>query len=92
MTTALVMTGSDRPKLVTRANVDFLSDRFRELNNDLELALGAYNGGEGRMGRLPGGGSRSFCDAVVYNAIPPETRDYVPMVLATAWLFLHPED
>lgn len=79
-------------KLITQANVAFLNDRFRELNNDLELALGAYNGGEGRMRRLAGGGSRSFWDAPVYNAIPPETRDYVPMVMAAAWLFLHPED
>ena len=35
------------PALITRANVAYLNDRFRELNNDLELALGAYNGGEG---------------------------------------------
>jgi membrane-bound lytic murein transglycosylase D len=24
--------------------------------------------------------------------LPPETRDYVPYVLAAAWLFLHPEE
>lgn len=80
------------PTLITRANVAYLNDRFRELNNDLELALGAYNGGEGRMRRLAAGGARGFWDAPVYNALPPETRDYVPMVLAAAWLFLHPED
>ncbi len=80
------------PALITRANADYLNDRFRELNNDLELALGAYNGGEGRMRRLSGNGSRGFWEAPVYNALPPETRDYVPMVLAAAWLFLHPED
>lgn len=80
------------PTLVTRANAAYLNDRFRELNNDLELALGAYNGGEGRMRRLSGNGSRGFWDAPVYNAVPPETRDYVPMVLAAAWLFLHPQD
>ena len=77
---------------VTAANAAYLDDRFRELNNDLELALGAYNGGEGRMRRLAAGGKRSFWDAPVYNALPPETRDYVPMVLAAAWLFLHPEE
>src|SRR5690606_6574242 len=27
-----------------------------------------------------------------YGQLPPETRDYVPYVLAAAWLFLHPED
>ena len=80
------------PTLITQANAAYLNDRFRELNNDLELALAAYNGGEGRMRRLAGGSTRSFWDAPVYNALPPETRDYVPMVLAAAWLFLHPDD
>lgn len=80
------------PALITRANVAYLNDRFRELNNDLELALGAYNGGEGRMRRLSANGARGFWDAPVYNSLPPETRDYVPMVLAAAWLFLHPEN
>jgi membrane-bound lytic murein transglycosylase D len=77
---------------ITEANVAFLNDQFRVFNNDLELALAAYNGGEGRVGRLAGGGQRRFWDAPVYNALPPETRDYVPMVMAAAWLFLHPDD
>lgn len=80
------------PTLITRANVAYLNDRFRELNNDLELALGAYNGGEGRMRRLSANGARGFWETPVYNGLPPETRDYVPMVLAAAWLFLHPQD
>jgi len=29
--------------------------------------------------------------AKIYFELNPETRDYVPMVLAAAWLFLHPE-
>lgn len=77
---------------ITEANVAFLNDQFKVFNNDLELALAAYNGGEGRVGRLAGGTQRRFWDASVYNALPPETRDYVPMVLAAAWLFLHPDD
>ncbi len=77
---------------ITEANVAFLNDQFRVFNNDLELALAAYNGGEGRVGRLAGGSTRRFWDAPVYNALPPETRDYVPMVIAAAWLFLHPDD
>lgn len=79
------------PTAATRANVAYLNDRFRELNDNLELALGAYNGGEGRMRRLSPDGRRSFWDPAVWNSLPPETRDYVPMVLAAAWLFLHPE-
>jgi membrane-bound lytic murein transglycosylase D len=27
----------------------------------------------------------------VYAQFPPETRDYVPMVIAAAWLYLHPK-
>ncbi|MDZ4812868.1 MAG: transglycosylase SLT domain-containing protein [Pseudomonadota bacterium] len=77
---------------ITEANVAFLNDQFRVFNNDLELALAAYNGGEGRVGRLAGGTQRRFWDAHVYNALPPETREYVPMVIAAAWLFLHPDD
>jgi membrane-bound lytic murein transglycosylase D len=81
------------PALSTRANVRYLNDRFRELNHNLELALAAYNGGEGRVGRLyRNNGGKSFWNARVYAQLPPETRDYVPMVLAAAWLFLHPAD
>lgn len=76
---------------ITGANVRYLNDQLALLNNDLELALGAYNGGEGRMGRLSPKGSRGFWDPRVYGNLPPETRDYVPMVLAAAWLFMHPE-
>ena len=80
------------PTAATRANVAYLNDQFRVLNNNLELALGAYNGGEGRMQRLSPHGSRAFWDAKVFNNLPVETRDYVPMVLAAAWLFLHPDE
>lgn len=77
---------------ITEANVAYFNDQFRVFNDDLELALAAYNGGEGRVGRLAGGGGHSFWEPRVYNALPPETRDYVPMVLAAAWLYLHPDD
>ncbi|MCK7594667.1 lytic transglycosylase domain-containing protein [Pseudomarimonas salicorniae] len=81
------------PQMSTRANVRYLNERFAEFNNDLALALAAYNGGEGRVGRLVRQhGRRSFWDAGINRQLPSETRDYVPMVLAAAWLFLHPED
>ena len=80
------------PAAASRANVAYLNEQFRTFNNSLELALGAYNGGEGRMGRLSRNGSRNFWDPAVFNQLPPETRDYVPMVLAAAWLFLHPDE
>jgi membrane-bound lytic murein transglycosylase D len=76
----------------TRANAAYLNERFAELNNNLALALAAYNGGEGRLARLSNKGARDFWSPQVFNALPPETREYVPMVLAAAWLFLHPTD
>jgi membrane-bound lytic murein transglycosylase D len=80
------------PQLSSRASVRYLNDRFRELNGSLELSLAAYNGGEGRMRRLhQASGGRGFWNARVFSQLPRETQDYVPMVLAAAWLFLHPE-
>ena len=80
------------PAESARANAAYLNERFAELNNNLALALAAYNGGEGRLARLSNRGARDFWSPQVFNALPPETRDYVPMVLAAAWLFLHPAD
>jgi membrane-bound lytic murein transglycosylase D len=81
------------PAAATRANVAYLNERFRELNNNLELALAAYNGGEGRIRRLVGRNSNaSFWSAEIRAQLPRETQDYVPYVLAAALLFLHPED
>jgi membrane-bound lytic murein transglycosylase D len=74
------------------ASASYLNERMAELNRSIELALAAYNGGEGRALRVyNGSGGRGFWDAPVYNQFPPETRDYVPMVVAAAWLFLHPK-
>ncbi len=81
------------PQLATRANVAYLNERFAELNTDLAMALAAYNGGEGRMARLHRqSGAAGFWSERIQRQLPAETRDYVPMVLAAAWLFLHPED
>lgn len=81
------------PALATRANVQYLNERFAEFNTDLALSLAAYNGGEGRMARLHrSSGGKSFWSNSVQSQLPAETRDYVPMVLAAAWLFLHPDE
>jgi membrane-bound lytic murein transglycosylase D len=81
------------PTLATRANVAYLNERFAELGNNLELAIAAYNGGEGKVARLyTGTGGKGFWDPEVYGQLAPETRDYVPRVLAAAWLFLNAKD
>jgi membrane-bound lytic murein transglycosylase D len=78
------------PGLAARANAAYLNEQLRIFNNNLELVIAAYNGGEGYMQRLAGPNG-SFWEPRVYTSLSPETRDYVPMVLAAAWLFLHPE-
>ncbi len=81
------------PVAATRANVAYLQDRLKTLDNSLEKALAAYNGGENRMKRLHKKfAGKSFWDSRIFYAFPKETRDYVPRVLAAAWLFLKAED
>lgn len=80
------------PALSARANAAYLTEQLKRHNNNIELVLAAYNGGEGRVGRLAGRFDKpSFWDPQLYFELPRETRDYVPMVLAAAWLYLHPE-
>lgn len=80
------------PGLSAKANAAYMDEQLKEFNDNLELTLAAYNGGEGRLRRLvDGDASVSFYDPKIYFSLPSETREYVPMVLAAAWLFLHPE-
>lgn len=80
------------PRLATRANVAYLQERFDEFGPNLELALAAYNGGEGRVRRLlQGAEASSFWADEVRARLPRETQDYVPWVLAAALLFSDPQ-
>lgn len=80
------------PRSAAMASAAYLNERMGELNRNIELALAAYNGGEGRAARIYGAtGGRSFWEQGVYDQFPAETKDYVPMVIAAAWLFLHPQ-
>jgi len=80
------------PQLSARANASYLNEQPAVFNDNLELVLGAYNGGEGAMQRVAARNpNASFWDPKIYFELSSETRDYVPMVLAAAWLFLHPE-
>ncbi|MBA2238689.1 MAG: transglycosylase SLT domain-containing protein [Lysobacter sp.] len=81
------------PRASADAAAGYLNERFAEFGNDIEMWLAAYNGGEGRALRVyRESGGRKFWDADVYKQFPPETKDYVPMVIAAAWLYLHPKD
>jgi membrane-bound lytic murein transglycosylase D len=80
------------PAESARANAEYINEQLKAFNDNLELTLAAYNGGEGRMRRLVGDNtSVSFYDPRIYAQVSQETRDYVPEVLAAAWLFLHPD-
>ncbi|MCR6496953.1 transglycosylase SLT domain-containing protein [Thermomonas sp. S9] len=81
------------PRAAADAAAQYLSERMAQLGNSIELSLAGYNGGEGRALRVyQATGGRSFWDIDVYSQFPAETKDYVPMVIAAAWLFLHPKD
>ncbi len=80
------------PQLAARANAAYLNEQLAIFNNNLEMVIAAYNGGEGRMQRLAKTApDASFWDPEIFAQLPAETRDYVPVVLAAAWLYLHPE-
>lgn len=80
------------PGLAAKANAAYVDEQLKAFNDNLELTLAAYNGGEGRVRRLVGDPDGvSFYDPRIYFSLPDETREYVPMVLAAAWLFLHPD-
>jgi len=80
------------PTMAAQATAAYFNEQLARLNDNLALVLAAYNGGEGRMGRLVASTpSASFWDSGVYFSLSAETREYVPMVLAAAWLFLHPQ-
>jgi membrane-bound lytic murein transglycosylase D len=80
------------PTMSAKASAAYLNEQLARLNDNLALVLAAYNGGEGRVGRLIAGKSEAnFWNPKIYFGLPPQTRTYVPMVLAAAWLFLHPE-
>ena len=81
------------PAASADAAAQYLTERMAQLNSSIELSLAGYNGGEGRALRVyRDSGGRSFWDYDVYNQFPAETKDYVPMVIAAAWLFLHPKE
>jgi membrane-bound lytic murein transglycosylase D len=80
------------PQQAARANARYINERFAELNRNLEFTVAAYNGGEGRALRMfQASGGSSFWSPQVFSQLPPETRDYVPAVIAASWLFLHPK-
>lgn len=72
------------PQKSTRAAARYLRDLYA-LFGDWELALAAYNAGEGRVVRvMRRTGARTFREMAARGLLPAETIHYVPAVLAAA--------
>ncbi|HEX6178438.1 MAG TPA: LysM peptidoglycan-binding domain-containing protein [Thermoanaerobaculia bacterium] len=79
------------PEASTRAAAAFLADLYRQFE-DWPLALAAYNCGAGRVRRaLERTGATTFWELLEMNALPKETRGYVPTFFATILIVSDPE-
>ena len=78
------------PVKSTRAAVQYLSDLYQWFG-DWELALAAYNRGEGGIGRdLQFSRSTDFGSLAGRNALPQETHHYVPKFMACVMIGRNP--
>jgi membrane-bound lytic murein transglycosylase D len=75
----------------TRAALDYLSTLSRRFDGDWNLALAAYNGGQGRVARaMRRNASRGRSTAWNELRLPRETLAYVPKVNGLGCLFREP--
>lgn len=66
----------------TRAAAVYIRDLYRQFN-DWPLTLAAYNAGASRVRRaMKSAGATSYWDLRAANALPSETREYVPYFFA----------
>ena len=74
----------------TRASAQYLKWLANRYNGNWELAIAAYNTGEGNIDRaISRAGTSNFW--VIYPYIYQETRNYVPNILATILIAKNPE-
>ena len=83
------------PEKSTRAAARHLRDLYELFDGDWHLALAGYNCSPGRIKRAMAraetrlGRKATFWD--IYNDIPKETRNYVPMFIAASLVASNPE-
>lgn len=80
-------------KASTQAALDYLEKLHKDFNGDWHLALAAYNAGEGRVMRARAENRRNgrpdnYTDL---RQLKPETRHYVPKLMAMASIVADPE-
>lgn len=74
----------------TRASARYLKDLAKRYNGNWELAMAAYNTGEGNIDRaIARAGTANFW--MIYPYIAQETRNYVPNILAVILIAKNPE-
>jgi membrane-bound lytic murein transglycosylase D len=74
----------------TRASARYLKDLAKRYNGNWELAMAAYNTGEGNIDRaISRAGTANFW--MIYPYIAQETRNYVPNILAVILIAKNPE-
>ena len=84
------------PEKATRAAARHLKDLHRMFGGDWQLALAGYNYSPGKLRRhlrrakARLGRTATYWD--VYNRLPRETRNYVPMFIATAIVASNPKE
>ncbi len=79
------------PVKSTRAIARFILDYYAEFD-DWHLAIAAYNGGKGRVGRaMLRTNATDFWSLATTRALPRETREFVPKILAAILIGSDPE-
>ena len=74
----------------TRASARYLKDLAEHYSGNWELAMAAYNTGQGNVDRaISRAGNANFW--AIYPYIAQETRNYVPNILATILIAKNPE-
>jgi membrane-bound lytic murein transglycosylase D len=76
----------------TRASARYLKWLAARYDGNWELAMAAYNSGEGRIdSAIARSGYADFWEIYARGLIPQETRNYVPNILATIIIAKNPE-
>ena len=75
--------------LSTEAGLSYLTDLYRQFDQDWLLAIAAYNAGPGTVKKALGGERKTFWEIV--DKLPTETQTYVPKLLAAAKIIGEPQ-